>query len=444
MGNKIITEKDFWMCTGGNMPAPLQSTRLSTKKQSGEKYITKIDTSTSSIIDFGCKKAMFIMAILAAVIAVCVAATGGAALIAIGAIAGAAGAAVGAVAGGLLCGQMASMARIWQGSKSNMIIQGQETITGDHKMKCMLFGDEITFAPQIKNWWQAIAVGSVNTGSEILKGALSGAMTGMGIGMLGGSIKLALPTLSSIGGNVAASFGIVGSSVRSIFGVQNATNEWARGNIGTMAEAATAFKDGALPEAGSIYRICTGQAQGQDALLALYLLNVRFPNKTANNKSSSSKNDRPVKNTTQKTQNKASNKNKTGEAYESGKSASAQAKSWQGKPPYTGVDKWRNITLKKGTKIVGGHPGQSEYYTTMRGFNKTAGNTKKLWEGLQVKPHPKFGYRKQVAIYEVTEVTQAAFGATKANPQFGKGGLPQIYVPKYGTNLKIIEIIDLK
>jgi len=151
MGNKIITEKDFWMCTGGNMPAPIQSTQLSTKKQSGEKYITKIDTSTSNVIDFGCNKLMFIMAILAAVIAVCIVATGGAALIAIGAIAGAAGAAVGAVAGGLICGQVASMARIWKGSKSNMIIQGQETITGDHKMKCMLFGDEITFAPQIKN-----------------------------------------------------------------------------------------------------------------------------------------------------------------------------------------------------------------------------------------------------------------------------------------------------
>src|SRR5262249_59867453 len=77
MGNKIITEKDFWICTGGTTPAQLQTTQLTTKKESGHKYITVADTATSSWIDFGCKKLMWIMAILAAVGVVLVVATGG-------------------------------------------------------------------------------------------------------------------------------------------------------------------------------------------------------------------------------------------------------------------------------------------------------------------------------------------------------------------------------
>src|SRR5262245_64546561 len=113
MGNKIITEKDFWICTGGTTPAQLQSTQKSTKKESGHKYITVADTSTSSWIDFGCKKLIWIMAILAAVIAVVVVATGGLALgvlIAAGAMAGAAGAAFGAVGGERICGAKAGAA----------------------------------------------------------------------------------------------------------------------------------------------------------------------------------------------------------------------------------------------------------------------------------------------------------------------------------------------
>lgn len=68
MGNKIITEKDFWICTQGNVPAQLQGTREGSKKKSGEKYITVEDKATSSWIDFGCKKYMLLMSIVAAVL----------------------------------------------------------------------------------------------------------------------------------------------------------------------------------------------------------------------------------------------------------------------------------------------------------------------------------------------------------------------------------------
>ena len=188
MGNKIITEKDFWRCSCGAVPAQFQSTQKTVKKKSGEKYITTRDTATSSWIDFGCTRMMLIMAIIAAavvVIAALTVATGGAALIALGAIAGLAGAAWGAIIGTMLCGQVAAKARVWIGSKKNYIVQGVETITGDHTMTCPV-GGVVTFAPEIKNWSQAIALGASNYISGLMEGMMAGAAIGMGGAALSG------------------------------------------------------------------------------------------------------------------------------------------------------------------------------------------------------------------------------------------------------------------
>ena len=46
------------------------------------------------------------------------------------------------------------------------------------------------------------------------------------------------------------------------------------------------------------------------------------------------------------------------------KSQSEGARSWQGKGDYPGVDNWSDTTLKKGTTVWGGAPGQSNFYTT--------------------------------------------------------------------------------
>lgn len=281
MGNKIITEKDFWMCTGGIMPAQLQSTQLSTKKKDGKKYITLTDTATSSMMDFGCKWVMLIAAIIAAIAVVAIVATGGAGLavlIAAGAAAGAGGAAgIGALLGGLICGQIARIARTWMGSKSNLIIQGQKSITGDHKMTCAIMGSEITFAPNIKNWWQAIAVGGVNYAGTVVMGGLLGMFVGMGAGVIGGLAKIAAPTLSSIGINIISSFGTLGSSVRAVFGIENTVNKWAMGNDLVSLDSGEAFFDGAIPEYESIKRIGTGNAEPHDAMMLLYLLHLKNP-----------------------------------------------------------------------------------------------------------------------------------------------------------------------
>lgn len=233
MGNKIITEKDFWTCTGGLVPAPMQTTQLSTKKVGDFKYITVKDTATVSFIDFSCKKLMFAMAMLAVAIALVTVATGGMALIAICAAAAAGGAIFGAVLGALLCGQMAAAARYWMQSKSNLIIQGQQAITGDHKMQCMIFGDIISFAPQIKNWWQAIALGTSNFIGEVLKNMMYGAAIGCGAAIVsGGPAVLSQFGLSNIGANWLATWGGYGLGLRGLMGAQ--TMLGAYGNTGTI------------------------------------------------------------------------------------------------------------------------------------------------------------------------------------------------------------------
>lgn len=266
------------MCSGGAVPAQLQTTQLTTKQITGEKYITINDKATSSWIDFGCKKLMWIMALLAAVLVVAVVATGGAALaviVAAGAAAGAAGAVFGAVLGALICGQKAAPARVWNQSKSDLIIQGHQAITGDHTMTCRLFGETIRFAPNIKNWWQAIGVGALNYVTGIVEGALTGALVGLGGGIASGAASLGIPTLSSVAGNVAASFGVIGAPVRALFGANAAVNSWALG--ATPAEAQSEFLNSAVPEYASVRRILSGQAQAGDAMLLLYLLRLKTP-----------------------------------------------------------------------------------------------------------------------------------------------------------------------
>ncbi len=123
--------------------------------------------------------------------------------------------------------------------------------------------------------------------------------------------------------------------------------------------------------------------------------------------------------------------------------ASTLATTWQ-KNAELGVDTWRNITLNEGSYVVGGLPGQSNFYTTISGLNRSGLNKSAFWDGLQVPPSTKgLGLRPQVGIYEVPGNTSAAFGTTYANPTLGAGGLPQIFIPDY-SKLKLITTLPLK
>ncbi|MGT2867058.1 hypothetical protein ACVRZH_09260, partial [Streptococcus fryi] len=116
-------------------------------------------------------------------------------------------------------------------------------------------------------------------------------------------------------------------------------------------------------------------------------------------------------------------------AVDSDNSPTKKAQSFQGSGKYPGVDKYRNIKLKKGVVLFRGEPGGTEYFTTESAVMNSGLDSKELFEGLQVEEHPIFGYRKTMRAYVFEAEVDAAYGIVEANPQFGKGQLPQVFVP---------------
>ncbi|QNK61052.1 hypothetical protein H7F33_10690 [Pedobacter sp. PAMC26386] len=339
MGNKIATEEDYWMCSGGIMPAQMQSVQLKILQKDDKKYLMKTDTSTASFGDFTCKWVMLIMALIAAVVVVAIVATGGAALaviVAAGAIAGAGGAIYGSVLGSAICGQKAAIARIWLGEKSNLTIAGQQALTTGSVMQCPVFGSKIVHAPNVKNWWDALRVGIGNFGETVILGALGGALIGVGGAILCDSAALALPTLASVGTNIVGSVTGWGMAARVYFGANALSNKQALGEVdmSNVKQRDAAFGDAAFPEYGSIKRIASGQPEPMDALLLLYFLNLRVPGSrggtspkeetgTSKNEETNPKNEevKPIENTKPVEEKPAEGKD--GKAYEEGKNIDA-------------------------------------------------------------------------------------------------------------------------
>ena len=124
-------------------------------------------------------------------------------------------------------------------------------------------------------------------------------------------------------------------------------------------------------------------------------------------------------------------------------SPTERAQGWQGKGNYPGVDDYKDITLKKGKIIYAGDPYPTGYATTESALKRTGNDATKIFEGLQVgpwDPPEEFihlsGYKQTLMPYEMMEDIPAAFGTTKANPHFGSGGLPQVYVDKFNDLVK--------
>jgi filamentous hemagglutinin len=124
-------------------------------------------------------------------------------------------------------------------------------------------------------------------------------------------------------------------------------------------------------------------------------------------------------------------------------SPSSIASTYQGTRHYPGIDRFRDIMLKKGTVVLGGYPGQSAFYTTMSALRRSGQSAAKLFGGLQVRFHESHGYRARVAAYEVIEDTPAAIGLALANSRHGLGRYPQIVVPSFATTLRRIDDFPL-
>ncbi len=119
------------------------------------------------------------------------------------------------------------------------------------------------------------------------------------------------------------------------------------------------------------------------------------------------------------------------------------ARSMQGNTKYPGIDRFKDITLKKGTVLYSAHPGQTAFYTTASALRRSGHSRQALFQGLQARRHAIKGYWGRVAAYEVTADTQAAFGLAIANTDHGIGWLPQVVVPSYQQSLRLLEVIPL-
>ena len=136
----------------------------------------------------------------------------------------------------------------------------------------------------------------------------------------------------------------------------------------------------------------------------------------------------------------------TGEMMRPVNQMSKFAQGLQGSTIYPGVDRFRDIVLKKGKIIYGGVPGQSNFYTTESAIHRSGGSASNLFQGLQVEFSPKHGgYRSKVMAYEVMDDVPAAFGRALANPDYGRGRLPQIVLENFSPEvLKPLYSIPLK
>jgi hypothetical protein len=119
-------------------------------------------------------------------------------------------------------------------------------------------------------------------------------------------------------------------------------------------------------------------------------------------------------------------------------SPSVFARSLQGNKNYPGIDRFKDITLKKGTIVYAGFPGQGSFYTTSSAIRRVGDSASAFNRGLQIAAHPLRIPRSRYAAYRVLEDTPAAFALAVANPAHGRGWLPQLVVPSYRNSLQYL------
>ncbi len=121
-----------------------------------------------------------------------------------------------------------------------------------------------------------------------------------------------------------------------------------------------------------------------------------------------------------------------------------KAKRWQGSGNYPGVDAWEVFEISGNTKLYGGLPGQSEFYSVEKSLLDVNYDKVKYWQNLQVAPHPTFGFRPKVGEYTVNTLIKVAVSKTLANPKYGQGGAWQVFVNDYPKKITFVKEIPLK
>ena len=123
------------------------------------------------------------------------------------------------------------------------------------------------------------------------------------------------------------------------------------------------------------------------------------------------------------------------------KSPSEEARNWQGKGDYPGVDNWKDTTLKKGTAVWGGAPGQSNFYTTNGSMKSVNTNATKLYDGLQVGKGAYPEFRPGMTKYIVNQDISVATSKALANPMHGNGGFDQYYIQNFENVLEPVKTL---
>lgn len=112
-----------------------------------------------------------------------------------------------------------------------------------------------------------------------------------------------------------------------------------------------------------------------------------------------------------------------------------QVRAWQGTSFYPGIDDWMTCEIPEGTLLLGGLPGQTEFYSISLTLQNANFEKEKYWNSLQVSPHPQFGFRIRIGEFVLQNKSKVAISKTLANPQHGPGGAWQIFLPNYNSVL---------
>lgn len=124
------------------------------------------------------------------------------------------------------------------------------------------------------------------------------------------------------------------------------------------------------------------------------------------------------------------------------------AADWQTYDGTYRADIYHVVELRAGERILGMLPGQSAFYTNADTLAASGDSYVAMYALLQMLPHPEYGYREQVGVYEVREDMWVATGYCLANSVIGDqwsgaGGGVQYVIPDFEDALDLVETIDL-
>lgn len=213
---ELFDESHFFMCTGGMKPARFKANQNIAKREDGKYYLTVYSLRCKGI-DFACRFMALIGAIIAAAMALLMASGVGVIL-----LAAILGAAMGAGLGAMMCGDLAAMMRTWVVIKNDAEINGHQLVSnrpGTH-LTCKVFGNQITYAPNVKNEFTALALFAGNIICTGLEGFMY-VYAARGVGLL---VKAPSKFICNFATNYLASLTMKGVAMRTVFAGYSAAN----------------------------------------------------------------------------------------------------------------------------------------------------------------------------------------------------------------------------